>query len=138
MSLVTPPELPEESDPPEVDPRGALQPPPRIPPIALGTRQLPPSEPEYTPGVYSRRLSPTSRSARSILALIFVGAGLVTGSHQARFTALACFALAVLCAYAAMRAEGVERTILRRFRWLRRRRRQGAAAQRRPKIPKAA
>src|SRR5687767_9538070 len=124
MSLVTPPEPPEESDTPEEDPRGSLQPPPRIPPIALGTQQIPPPEPEYTPSVYPRRLSPMSRMARAILAAIFAGAALPSGAHQRSFTSFVCIALAVLCAYASFRAEGVERSLLRRFRWLRRRRRQ--------------
>jgi hypothetical protein len=128
------PDLPDDPDPPDTETRGELQPPGRVPPLAVATYADPGDSEPYFPSAYPRRLSATARIGRVFFVAVLVVCGTLLdargmdGRALWALLALPCF----LAGYAAITGEGIERSIYRRFRWLRRRYHRYRAAHRRP------
>jgi hypothetical protein len=120
MRRLPPPDLPEDDPlPPDTQPNGRLDPPRRRPPVAVATaRPRPPHR--FQPSWYRPGLGGTQRGARLLLAVTLGTGALLSASAAlpAMFTvALGGWALRSVWAFGA--AEEVERTLRRRWRWLR-------------------
>lgn len=120
MRHLPPPDLPEDDPPPrETQPGRALVPPRRRPPTAVATAR--PRGPfANQPSWYRPGLGGTQRGARLLLALM-LGAGALLSVSEALPVAVSLVlgGWGARAAWAFGAGEEVERTLRRRWRWLR-------------------
>ncbi|HKP76054.1 MAG TPA: hypothetical protein VJT67_10960 [Longimicrobiaceae bacterium] len=120
MRRLPPPDLPEDDPlPPETEPAWGFDPPRRRPPTAVAAAR--PRQPHrFEPSWYHPGLGGTQRGARLMLA-ITLGAGMVLSVSAALpvMVTLALGGWAMRSAWAFGAGEELERTVRRRWRWLR-------------------